>query len=185
MHPYRPALALLALLASLALSACAQPSAPITATATVASVPAMPATGFAQTATAATAPASLPLVQVYKSPTCGCCTAWVEHMQQAGFPVQVHETDRLDEVQRQLGVPYAKGSCHTARVDGYVIEGHVPPAEVQRLLAQRPDARGLVLPGMPAGSPGMEMPDGYVQPYTVELVAHDGSTSAWSQHGPR
>jgi hypothetical protein len=116
---------------------------------------------------------------VHKSPTCGCCGLWVEHMQQAGFSVEVIETEDLAPVKERLGVPYGKGSCHTAEVDGYVIEGHVPAEDIRRLLAERPKARGLVLPGMPLGSPGMETPDGRVQPYTVELVADDGSTSAF------
>ncbi|GAB3516100.1 DUF411 domain-containing protein [Pseudoxanthomonas daejeonensis] len=125
----------------------------------------------------------LPLLEVFRSPACGCCGAWVEHMQHAGFPVQVREVDDLEAVRRQMGVPFGKGSCHTARIDGYIVEGHVPAADIRRLLAQRPNARGLVLPGMPAGSPGMEMPDGHVQPYTVELVGHDGVSRAWSRHG--
>lgn len=116
---------------------------------------------------------------VHKSPTCGCCGLWVEHMQQAGFSVEVIETDDLAPIKERLGVPYGKGSCHTAEVDGYVIEGHVPAEDIRRLLAERPKARGLVLPGMPLGSPGMEVPDGRVQPYTVELVAEDGSSSAF------
>jgi hypothetical protein len=80
-------------------------------------------------------------------------------------------------------VPHGKGSCHTAEVGGYLVEGHVPAQDVKRLLAEKPDAKGLVLPGMPMGSPGMEMPDGTVQPYTVELVKPDGSTSAYAVHG--
>lgn len=116
---------------------------------------------------------------VHKSPTCGCCGQWVEHMQQSGFSVEVIETDDLAPVKERLGVPYGKGSCHTAEVDSYVIEGHVPAEDIRRLLAERPKARGLVLPGMPLGSPGMEVSDGRVQPYTVELVAEDGRTSAF------
>jgi hypothetical protein len=97
----------------------------------------------------------------------------------------VHETDDLEPLRRQLGVPYGKGSCHTAMVDGYVIEGHVPAADIQRLLAEHPNARGLALPGMPAGSPGMEVPDGHVQAYTVERIEHDGSTRPWAVHTPQ
>ncbi len=90
----------------------------------------------------------------------------------------------LGESMRALfGVPYAKASCHTAEIDGYFIEGHVPAADVQRLLAERPDARGLTVPGMPAGSPGMELPDGTVHPYAVELVQRDGSTTEYARHG--
>jgi hypothetical protein len=85
-------------------------------------------------------------------------------------------------VKARFGVPAAAMSCHTAVIDGYVIEGHVPVEDIRRLLAERPDARGLAAPGMPAGSPGMELPDGRVQPYVVELIAHDGTTSAFAHH---
>ena len=133
---------------------------------------------------AATASVEAAHVVVHKSPSCGCCGLWVEHMQQAGFHVEVIDTDDLGPVKQRLGVPFGKGSCHTAEVGGYVVEGHVPAQDVLRLLAERPRARGLALPGMPLGSPGMEVPDGRVQPYTVELVAEDGSVTPFSQHGP-
>ena len=125
---------------------------------------------------------TFPLLVVHKSPSCGCCGLWVEHMQQAGFPVEVRDTNDLNPIKERLGVPYGKGSCHTAEVAGYVIEGHVPADDVKRLLADRPDAKGLVLPGMPLGSPGMETPDGRTDAYTVELIANDGTTSAFAQH---
>ncbi len=125
----------------------------------------------------------LPLVVVHKSPTCGCCALWVDHMRAAGFEVQVRDTDNLNPIKERVGVPVGKGSCHTAQVGGYFVEGHVPAEDIKRLLAQKPDAKGLVLPGMPAGSPGMEMPDGTTQAYTVELVGRDGSTHAFAQHG--
>lgn len=127
--------------------------------------------------------AALPTVVVHKSPSCGCCGAWVEHLRTAGFTVEVRDQDNLEPVKSRLGVPYGKGSCHTAEVGGYFVEGHVPAGDIRRLLAQHPDARGLALPGMPIGSPGMESPDGHVQPYTVELVAHDGSTRDFTRHG--
>ena len=126
--------------------------------------------------------AALPNVVVHKSPSCGCCGAWVEHMRTAGFPVEVRDSDNLEPVKSRLGVPYGKGSCHTAEVDGYFVEGHVPAGDIKRLLAERPDARGLTLPGMPLGSPGMEVPDGTVQPYTVELVTRDGGTRSFAHH---
>ena len=132
---------------------------------------------------AATADVSLPLVIVHKTESCGCCGAWVEHMQQAGFPVEVRNLDDVTPVKQRVGVPLAKGSCHTAEVGGYFVEGHVPADDVKRLLAEKPAAKGLVLPGMPAGSPGMETPDGRVQPYIVELVGEDGTTAAFAQHG--
>lgn len=132
--------------------------------------------------TVATPAETLPVVVVHKSPSCGCCELWVTHLRDAGFTVQVENTDNLLPIKERIGVPHGKGSCHTAEVGGYFVEGHVPAEDVKRLLAQRPDARGLVLPGMPMGSPGMEVPDGRTQPYTVELVGRDGSTTAFAQH---
>lgn len=127
-------------------------------------------------------PAGLPPVVVYKSPTCGCCEAWVGHMQDAGFPVQVRDLQDLSTIKAEVGVPAGQGSCHTARIGGYFVEGHVPGNDVKRLLAERPNARGLTVPGMPQGSPGMEQghPD---EPYDVLLVAKDGSTSVFAHHG--
>ena len=124
----------------------------------------------------------LPLVTVYKNRSCGCCGKWVEHMKRSGFPVEVHDLDNLDAVKTEAGIPAGLGSCHTAKVGGYFIEGHVPAEDVKRLLAQKPAAKGLTVPGMPAGSPGMEVPDGRVQPYDVQLVAADGSTSVFAHH---
>lgn len=125
---------------------------------------------------------AFPMLVVHKSPTCGCCQAWVEHMRVAGFPVEVREADNLEPVKSRVGVPLGKGSCHTAEIAGYFIEGHIPADDVKRLLADKPLAKGLVLPGMPLGSPGMEMPDGTRQPYTVELVGEDGSTKVFARH---
>ncbi|CAN0098027.1 unnamed protein product [Chrysoparadoxa australica] len=113
---------------------------------------------------------------VYKSPTCGCCTEWVEHLRANGFPVQVREPDDLNAVKDRLGVPNDMRSCHTAEIDGYVIEGHVPAADIQRLLRRRPRAKGLAVPGMPLGSPGMEVDDRR-QAYTVWLLQGDGKAS--------
>lgn len=124
----------------------------------------------------------LPLVVVHKNESCGCCNAWVDHMHAAGFTVEVRNEANLGPIKEQVGVPAGKGSCHTAEVAGYFVEGHVPAEDIKRLLAQKPDAKGLVLPGMPAGSPGMEMPDGRSEPYTVELVARDGSTAPFAHH---
>jgi hypothetical protein len=103
-------------------------------------------------------------------------------MRAAGFRVDVRDVDDLNTVKARVGVPAGKGSCHTAEVGGYFVEGHVPALDIKRLLAEKPVARGLVVPGMPAGSPGMEPPDGRVQPYVVELVAHDGTTSAFARY---
>ena len=121
-------------------------------------------------------------VHVHKSASCGCCSAWIEHMRDAGFTVTSTDVDNVNAIKERVGVPLGKGSCHTAEVGGYFIEGHVPAGDVRRLLAERPDAKGLVVPGMPAGSPGMQMPDGRTQPYTVELVHEDGSTSEFARH---
>lgn len=143
---------------------------------------ALPAPLQASTAAPAHSPvpaAESSLLVVHKHPSCGCCVHWIEHMREAGFAVEVHDHEDMGPIKQRAGVPYAKGSCHTAEIDGYFIEGHVPAEDVQRLLAERPEARGLTVPGMPAGSPGMEVPDGTVHPYTVELVHHDGSTSAY------
>jgi hypothetical protein len=124
-----------------------------------------------------------PLLVVHKNPSCGCCGLWIEHMHAHGFEVEVRDIDDMGPVKERVGVPAGMGSCHTAEVAGYFIEGHVPAADVQRLLAERPEALGLTVPGMPLGSPGMEVPDGRVQPYEVVLVGKDGSTSTWSRHG--
>lgn len=127
--------------------------------------------------------ANLPSVTVHKSPSCGCCVKWVEHMRKAGFEVTVNDVDNVHLVKMRVGVPPAKGSCHTAEVAGYFLEGHVPASDVKRLLAERPAAKGLAVPGMPMGSPGMEVPDGRTQAFDVELVAQDGTTSRFSRHG--
>ena len=124
----------------------------------------------------------LPVALVHKSPTCGCCGLWVDHLKEAGFQVEVRNSEDVMPVKQRLGVPYGKGSCHTAEIAGYFIEGHVPAEDIKRLLAEKSDAMGLVLPGMPMGSPGMEGPEGTARPYTVELVGRDGTTSPFSQH---
>lgn len=129
------------------------------------------------------ATADMPRVIVHKSPSCGCCGLWVEHLREAGFAVDVRNEENLHPIKERLGVPFGKGSCHTAEVGGYVVEGHVPVSDIKRLLQERPVARGLVLPGMPIGSPGMEVPDGHVERYAVELVMDDGSTRIYASHG--
>jgi hypothetical protein len=129
-----------------------------------------------------TAEPSLPGVTVHKSESCGCCKLWVERLRDGGFPVQVRNEDNLNAVKQRVGIPYGMGSCHTAEVEGYFVEGHVPVEDIKRLLRERPDAKGLTVPGMPAGSPGMEVPSGQVQPYEVLLVGHDGSTTVFSRH---
>jgi hypothetical protein len=106
------------------------------------------------------APAAEPIqVTVYKTPTCGCCSKWIEHLEQEGFEVESHDLPDLRTVKASNGVPSAMASCHTALIEGYVVEGHVPASDIRRLLAERPAMTGLAVPGMPMGSPGMEHPD--------------------------
>ncbi len=116
---------------------------------------------------------TLPLVTVTKDPSCGCCDGWVAHIEAAGFLVRVFESDDVFSLKQRLGVPADLASCHTAEVDGYVIEGHVPAAALRRLLAERPQAIGLAVPGMPAGSPGMDFPG--VEPERYEVLLFDAS----------
>ncbi len=117
---------------------------------------------------------------VYKSPTCGCCSAWIDHMRAAGFTVTARDVDDVGPIKERHGVPMGLGSCHTAVIDGYVVEGHVPADSVRRLLAERPDAAGLAVPGMPSGSPGME--NGRRDPYDVLLFDTRGGVSVWDRH---
>lgn len=116
---------------------------------------------------------SLPLVTVTKDPSCGCCDGWAEHIEAAGFPVKVIESNDMSGLKQRLGVPAHLASCHTAEVDGYVIEGHVPAVALRRLLAERPKAIGLAVPGMPAGSPGMDFPG--VEPEIYEAFLFDAT----------
>lgn len=174
-----------AAVAALVLAACAEP-APAAATAEPAAAAATAETTAAKTSADADPPAAgWPAMTVYKTPSCGCCGVWIDHVSAAGIPVEAVDVTDMGPIKQELGVPYGKGSCHTASIDGYLIEGHVPIEDIRRLLDERPAARGLVLPGMPLGSPGMEMPDGRSQAFTVELVAEDGSTTAWAQHPAR
>lgn len=124
---------------------------------------------------------ALPKVEVHKSPSCGCCGAWVEHMEHNGFKVTTHNVDNLGPIKERVGVPHGKGSCHTAEVGGYFVEGHVPAEEIKRLLAEKPKAKGLTVPRMPIGSPGMESGE-RVDPYEVLLVHEDGTTSVYAKY---
>ena len=126
---------------------------------------------------------ALPLVSVTKDPSCGCCGAWIEHIEAAGFPVRVLESDDVFSLKQRLGVPADLASCHTAEVDGYVIEGHVPASAMKRLLAERPKAIGLAVPGMPAGSPGMEAPGVEPERYEVLLFDRSGHKAFSRFHG--
>lgn len=123
-------------------------------------------------------------VTVYKTPYCGCCKGWITHMIRAGFKITVREVEDLNPIRARYGVPFKLSSCHTALASGYVIEGHVPPQDVTRLLAQRPKALGLAVPGMPIGSPGMESPSGQSERYaTLLLLDRNGRTRVFAQHG--
>lgn len=121
-------------------------------------------------------------LDVYSDPSCGCCGAWVDYMRAQGHAVTVHQDQPMAAVKARFGVPPRAMSCHTAVIDGYVVEGHVPVQDIRRLLAERPDAVGLAAPGMPMGSPGMEM--GAPERYDVVLIGRDGSTRVFATHGP-
>ena len=159
---------------------------PLLAVAALAAAPSLAAAGVdavAKAAAPATSPAERPAVTVHHSPGCGCCLKWVAHLREAGYPVTVRDSVDLDAERRRVGVPVGKASCHTAEVGGYFIEGHVPVADIDRLLREKPKARGITAPGMPMGSPGMEMPDGATPAYDVLLVLPDGTTRVWATHG--
>ncbi len=123
-----------------------------------------------------------PSAVVYKNESCGCCKLWVQHLEANRFDVRVENVDNMNPIKERVGVPVGKGSCHTALIEGYFIEGHVPADDIKRLLRTKPDAKGLVVPGMPMGSPGMEQ-GGKVQPYDVLLVDKAGNTSVFAHHG--
>jgi hypothetical protein len=120
-------------------------------------------------------------IHVYKSPTCGCCADWVDHLKENGFEVQVTETNNLNPIKIDAGLTPALASCHTAFIGDYVIEGHVPANDIRRLIADAPAAKGLSVPGMPLGSPGMEIGD-RKDPYQVLLFNKSGQTRVFSEH---
>ena len=123
-------------------------------------------------------------MRVYMSPLCGCCGGWVDHVKEYGFEPEVLHRDNMGPVKEAFRIPWQLSSCHTAVVNGYVIEGHVPGEDVRRFLAEAPDAHGLTVPGMPIGSPGMESPDGRVEAYEVLLIGPAGQTEVYARHGP-
>ena len=127
--------------------------------------------------------APLPPLQVWKSPSCGCCKDWIALLQRDGFAVQVFDEGN-NAMRAQLGLPARYGSCHTARIGGYVVEGHVPVREIRRLLVERPEALGLAVPDMPVGSPGMDGPEygNRRDPYDVLLVHRDGSHRVYASY---
>lgn len=120
-------------------------------------------------------------VEVYKTPSCGCCVKWIQHLEANGMTVKAHNVADTSVIRQKLGMAEHHGSCHTAVVKGYVIEGHVPAADIKRLLAEKPkNAKGLAVPGMPMGSPGMEGP--VSDAYDVLLVQKDGSTKVYKHY---
>lgn len=132
------------------------------------------------TAWAIPAAPAAPVVTVYKSPTCGCCSKWVDHLKSAGFQVKAIDREDMDEIKALNGVTDALASCHTALVGGYVVEGHVPAADIQRLLKEKPKVAGLAAPGMPMGSPGME--GSHKDAYDVVTFDKAGRTRVWAKH---
>lgn len=124
-----------------------------------------------------------PTVTVYKDPSCGCCAKWVEHLKQNGFTTKVIETRDVNDIKAQNNVPRQARSCHTGLVNGYAIEGHVPAADVKRLLKERPAIAGLAVPGMPIGSPGMEVPGQKAQPFDVLAFEKGGESRMFARHG--
>lgn len=131
---------------------------------------------------AAPAMARPTLVEIWKSDSCGCCGEWIKHLQKNGFATKVNSVADAAPMRSAFGIPDRLGSCHTAKVGGYAIEGHVPASDIRRLLAEKPKAIGLAAPGMPPGSPGMDVPNS--PPYEVLLVRPDGSTALFMRHVP-
>jgi len=142
----------------------------------LAAVPFVPAVARAQRV--------LPEVEVYKSPTCGCCKDWIRHLQANGFSVKATDVPDSRFMRARFGMPSKFASCHTALVGGYVIEGHVPAREIKRLLREKPTALGIAVPGMPVGSPGMDGPEyrGAADPYDVLLVQPDGRATVFASY---
>lgn len=123
---------------------------------------------------------SMPKVDIYKSPTCDCCAKWIAHMQKNGFKVEIHEVDNIQASRKKLGMPDKFGSCHSSKIGDYVVEGHVPAADIKQLLKEKPKALGLAVPSMPPGSPGMDIPNS--PPYETLLVQADGNKRVYAKH---
>ena len=124
--------------------------------------------------------AAAPVIDVYKSESCGCCSAWVDHLKANGFAPRVVNVENPSDHRERAGIPDKLGSCHTGMIQGYAIEGHVPASDIKRLLVQKPKAKGLAVPAMPLGSPGMEGPR--KAPYDVLLVQANGSTKVFKHY---
>jgi hypothetical protein len=127
------------------------------------------------------APLAKPSISVWKTATCGCCGLWVEHMRQNGFEAAVVDVPDLESIKQKLSVPPNLASCHTALVNGFVVEGHIPADAVRRLLKERPAVAGIAVPGMPIGSPGMEVPGGQKQPYAIVAFDKQGKQSVFER----
>lgn len=125
-------------------------------------------------------PAKKPMITVYKDPSCGCCKSWIEHLIKHGYRVDAKDSPNMPEIKHTMGVPSGLTACHTGMVNGYLIEGHVPAADIDRLLAQKPKIAGLAVPGMPMGSPGME--GGRAQHYQVLAFDKSGKTTVFASH---
>lgn len=125
-------------------------------------------------------PEGAPSIEVFKSPRCGCCGKWVEHLRRNGFRVETHDVADVGAARTRLGMPAEFAACHTARIGDYLVEGHVPAADIRRLLNDRPKALGLAVPGMPPGSPGMEGPSPV--PYDTLLIGDDGFRAVFARH---
>lgn len=121
-------------------------------------------------------------ITIYKSRTCGCCTKWVDHIQAGGFSTVVHDEEEMDQLKDKLGVPAGVRSCHTAKVEGYLVEGHVPASDIHRLLAERPKIAGLAVPDMPPLTPGMAPPGVTPRDYEVVAFQTDGTTRSFARH---
>ena len=137
--------------------------------------------GLAAASALISSAASAAQLTVHKSPYCGCCAKWIEHVEKHGFTVKVVETEDMTAVKKRLGVPDALVSCHTTQVGGYFVEGHVPAADIKRLLAEKPKAAGIAVPGMPIGAPGMEIGE-QKQPYSTLLISRTGKPSTFARH---
>ena len=121
-------------------------------------------------------------ITVYKSASCDCCAKWVDHLRASGFAPGVHDEEDMDAIKDEMGVPKGVRSCHTALVERYLVEGHVPATDLRRLLKERPAVAGLAVPGMPKSTPGMAMPGDTPEPYEVLAFARDGKTTLYAKH---
>jgi hypothetical protein len=129
-------------------------------------------------------PADAITIQVYKTPTCGCCSKWIDHLEDAGFDVEATDLPDLTALKAENGITRSLSSCHTAMVGGYVVEGHVPADDIRRMLTERPPIAGLTVPGMPMGSPGMEHPDPHRHEAFEVLAFSAEGTTVYASHAP-